>query len=337
MDLNVTPKYDVPKWNETRWNGCWNPEQGVGIYLHMGRYRYDLDMWWAQIVAYLPDQELVVQKLWGRSTHGAGVGLDGFELAMTENGWTSTFDGVCELTNITALAAAPRGSSAPLRSVRWDLTATEVTPTWDMYAETGGERLDHAGDAHVQGAFETTGSITVGGQEFRLDGVGFKDHSSGVRDFAVWHSHTFLVIVHPEWTAQLIVMRTPEGEDMAPWGVFWRRDGSREPIKSVEFPIMNDAYGGPVHSDLVFDIGTGQRFEYDVELVHALPMTITEENDNINGVDWGVDGDPVIIVEGKGKLTAPGEPPVYCFHERSVRRSMLSPVPGALESAAAAS
>jgi hypothetical protein len=337
MDSTVTPKYDVPKWNETRWNGCWNAEQGVGLYVHMGRYRYDLDMWWAQLVAYLPDNQLAVQKVWGRSTHPAGVETAGFELGMTDNGWTSRFDGVCELTSIEALGAAPRGSSAPVRSVRWDVTATEATQTWDMYADMGSARLDHAGDAHVQGAFETTGTLTVAGEEYRLDGVGFKDHSSGVRDFTNWHSHTFLVLVGPEWSAHLITMRNPEGEDTPPVGAFFRRDGSRETITKLEFPIMSDAFGGPVHSDLVFEISSGERFEYDVELIHALPMTITEENDNVNGVDWEVDGDPVVIVEGKGKCTAPDGVVVYCFHERSVRRSMLPPVARPVAGAAAAS
>jgi hypothetical protein len=25
---------DIPLWNETRWNGCWNPDDGVGLCHH---------------------------------------------------------------------------------------------------------------------------------------------------------------------------------------------------------------------------------------------------------------------------------------------------------------
>jgi len=86
MDLNMAPQYGVPSWNETRWNGCWNPDEGVGVYLHLGRFRHDLDMWWAQVVAYLPDQRLCVQRLWGRNPAEAGAQLAGLDLGMTEDG-----------------------------------------------------------------------------------------------------------------------------------------------------------------------------------------------------------------------------------------------------------
>jgi hypothetical protein len=67
LDLNAEPRRDVPQWSETRWNGCWNPDAGVGLYMHMGRFRKDLDMWWAQTVAYLPEGRLAVDRSWGRA------------------------------------------------------------------------------------------------------------------------------------------------------------------------------------------------------------------------------------------------------------------------------
>lgn len=65
----------VPLWSETRWNTVWNMDAGVGLYLHLGRFRRDLDYWWAQVVAYLPDSELCVTRLWGRNEPDAGVGI----------------------------------------------------------------------------------------------------------------------------------------------------------------------------------------------------------------------------------------------------------------------
>src|ERR1700738_1809631 len=87
LDATLRPNHDVPKWGETRWNGCWNPDEGVGLYLHMGRFRHGLDLWWAQTVAYLPDGMLAVDRSWGVDHDGAGVKTGVFELELTERGW----------------------------------------------------------------------------------------------------------------------------------------------------------------------------------------------------------------------------------------------------------
>jgi hypothetical protein len=323
MDPNAKPKYDVPLWNETRWHTCWNAEQGVGLYLHLGRFRQDLDLWWAQIGAYLPDRQLCVDRLWGKNPAAAGATIGGLQIDISEDGWSSSFEGVGELTTIDALGQAPRGSSAPSRPMRWEVTATAAAPVWDMYAGGGEERIAHAGDMHVQRAYETTGWLRIGSDEYRLDGVGWNDHSTGVRDLSPsWRYHSFLVLMAPEWTAHLISMGMADGEK--PLGAFFRRDGGREQIAHVEFPRMTDATGGPIHGALEFELSSGERFAYDVELVHAFPITVTEDNDNINGVDWNLPADPLVLVEGIGQVTGADGQTFHCFHERTARRNMLS-------------
>lgn len=66
--------------------------------------------------------------------------------------------------------------------------------------------------------------------------------------------------------------------------------------------------------------------DFDTELLHALPVTITLDNENINGVDWELDGDPLVLVEGKARLTAADGTVAYGFHERSALRSRLTRV-----------
>jgi hypothetical protein len=325
MDLNVKPKHDVPLWNETRWVGCWCPEPGVGLYLHMGRMRGNLDMWRAQVASYLPEGALCVDRFWGRNGREDGARIGGLDLEIADGGWQAAFDGVGQLTSTKALAAAPRGASAPARAMQFDVRSTAVTAVWDMYADRGEERLIMANDTHIQQAGETSGWLEVGDARYGLEGISFLDHSSGTRDFDPWTRHTYMMIVGPEWTAHLLGMGESDSGNPAPWGAFIRRDGARDTIAHLEFPLMTDATGSPTHSELVFEIGSGERFEFHAELVHTLPMTITEENDNINGVDWETPGDPVIFSEGNGRLTSPAGEVLHCFHERSARRSMLAP------------
>jgi hypothetical protein len=321
VDLNVEPRRDVPQWSETRWNGCWNPDEGVGLYIHMGRFRQDLDMWWAQTVAYLPEGRLAVDRSWGRTPEHDRVRTGNLELRLTEAGWTSSFDGVGELTSIEALARAPRGSSAPSVPMRWEVSAEPVSPVWDMYGGVEETQL-FAGDMHVQQGFRTSGTITVGEDEYRLDGVGFKDHSSGVRKWDGFGSHHFTLAVMPGWTLHEIVLMTPDGQARPPLGALFRGEQQLK-IERSEMPPLDDPTGAPRELELIVKAGDGEELTLRAELVHGLPMSITEANDNINGVDWEAEGDPIVLIEGIARLTQPDGTVGYAFLERSARRSAL--------------
>lgn len=322
QDLNVRqPPSDVPLWSETRFNGCWSPGSGTGVYLHAGRFRRDLDLWWCQVVAYLPNGELCVDRLWGRNAAAAGVRLGGLDLTIDEDSWTSTLDGVGQLTTTAELARGPRGCSAPSRTLRWDLTARPSAPMWDMYADGGSSGLAHA-DTHVQRGWHVTGSLTVDGQVHQIDGVGFNDHSSGPRDMSVWSGHRFVLIVHDDWTAHLGVLDDPDGVPQRPWGAFFR-NGEQHAITAFSLDPLADAAGAPMHSKLSFGVSNGEQFDFEAELMHALPMTITDDNDNINGVDWEIEGNPLVLIEGNARLTASDGSVAYCFFERSRHRAGL--------------
>lgn len=335
MDTNHTPNLEVPKWSETRWNGCWSPEQGVGLYLHMGRFRKDLDLWWVQSVAYLPGGELVVDLSFGRAPDHAHIRTGTFELAQTEQGWTSTFDGGAQRTTTEALAAAPRGEGAPWSRVAWEVSAEGSAPVWDLYA--GGESLgDQAGDSHIQQGYRTAGSLTVDGETYSLDGVGYKDHSSGVRKWDGYGSHNFVCVHMPDWTGHLIAMHGTDGQTQATIGAFFR-DGEEHRLESFEMPIMADALGGPERHELTVKPAGGEEITLDVEVLHECPITITDGGDNINGIDWEADADPIVILaEGAARFTDPDGGVGYGFHERGILRSALERPAAAIAAAQSA-
>ena len=73
MDINRKANHDIPMWSETRWCGCYNPEQGVGLFLHAGRLRNNLDWWWAQTAIYLPGERVAVERSWVKNPDEIGV------------------------------------------------------------------------------------------------------------------------------------------------------------------------------------------------------------------------------------------------------------------------
>jgi hypothetical protein len=100
--------------------------------------------------------------------------------------------------------------------------------------------------------------------------------------------------------------------------------GEQFPMARTELATLTDPAGGPAEQLLTVQHDGGQLLKIRTELLAALPMTITEENDNINGIDWEADGDPVVLVEGIARLTEPDGTVGYGMFERGARRSALT-------------
>jgi hypothetical protein len=323
VDVNQEPRRDVQMWSETRWNGCWNPELGVGLYIHVGRYRRDLDLWWAQTVAYLPDGKLAVDRSFGRSDDSRRVQTGSLDLRAERGGWSSSFDGVAELTSTAALTQAPRGASAPSVPMRWEVRAAAASPVWDIYGDMS-EKQIFAGDTHIEQSFTTTGTLTVDGQDYRLDGIGFKDHSSGVRDWnESYGSHAFVVAVMPGWSMHSMVLRSREGAERPPMGALFS-GGEQHPIMRSELSPNGDLLSGPADAVLTVQRQSGEPFDLRLELLHQLPIMITDAGDNINGIGWGVESPSMVVMEGIAKVKAPDGTVGHAFFERGSRRESLA-------------
>jgi hypothetical protein len=323
-DLNLEPNRAVPRWSETRWNGCWNPDEGVGLYLHMGRFRHDLDLWWAQTIAYLPGGMLAVDRSWGRSDRSALVSTGVFTLENTAHGWNSRYRGAPQLTTIDALERAPQGGGSPSAAVSWEMHAEPVSPVWDLYASRTVERQTVVGDTHIQQGFTTSGELTVAGRSYRLDGVGFKDHSSGTREWDGYGSHNFLLAVMPGWTLHAIMIYGPAGEPRGPLGAVFR-DGEQIAISSFELaPLARLGESErdreyPVEIELV----TGELIECTASVLHELPITITDNADNVNGIDWNAELPATVLQEGIARLTTADGTVGYSMFERGLPRQQL--------------
>jgi hypothetical protein len=323
IDRNLQPNRDLPKWSETRWNGCWNPDEGVGLYLHMGRFRHGLDLWWAQTIVYLPDGQLAVDRSWGVQSDDAGVKTGVFELELTAGGWSSRYDGAPQLTTLGDLLERPQGSAAPSVAVSWDVVAEPVSPAWDLYGGSS-ERQVFAGDTHIQQAFTTSGQLTVGDRTYRLDGVGFKDHSSGTRAWDGYGSHNFLLAVMPGWSLHAIMLYGPNGEPRGPFGAVLR-DGDQIPITRFELDVLTSFEEASEEHPVTIELANGEVLELRAERLHELPITVTDQGDNLTGIDWDADLPSTVIQEAAARLTTADGTVGYSLFERGVRREALQP------------
>ncbi|WP_236977350.1 DUF7064 domain-containing protein [Mycobacterium kiyosense] len=230
------------------------------------------------------------------------------------------------MTTIDSLALRHEGSGAPLATVTFDVEAIGRQHEWDMYSGSD-TRLDFAGEKHIQQGFTTTGTVRVGDEVYSLDGIGFKDHSAGKRDFTGWHRHHFMMLVHDDWTCHAVRMLTPDGGGHTLGALI--RNGVQHKVTRFELAELADTAGGPSTGDVLIEIDSGERLEFSSELRHALPMLMTMDNEYVNGIDWQLADDPIVLIEGKARLVASDGSIVHCFHERSARRSLVSrPITG---------
>lgn len=323
LDVNSDINSSVPLWSETRWNGCWSPETGAGLYIHAGRFRKDLRFWWVHYAAYLPGGRLVVDRFWTRNLAGAGVRSELLDLEMTTTGWSSAHDGAGELTSSEALARAARGCSAPSVRVRWDVTATNLTPVWDMYSSVDTEQ-SFATSLHLQQASRTTGTLHVGDETYDLSGVGFYDHSSGGRSHTGWNGHRFLLGVMPGYSLHAIAVLGPDGTPGRVLGVVKAGDEQR-PIEQFDAQGAETVRDEPRDQHIVVTGPDGRPLTLRVEIVHTLPHTVTPDNEHLNGIDLDLEGDPLVMFESVARLTDPSGVVGWGHFERSARRSALRP------------
>jgi hypothetical protein len=324
VDTNRKPKHDVPMWSETRWGGCYNPDEGVGLYIHAGRFRGHLDWWWAQTAIYLPGGRVAVERSWIRNTSEMGVKTASLHLRSEEKGgWSADFDGIVEIATTAELGKSARGATAPCVPASFKVTADGSRPWWDMHAWIAAKQ-DFA-DMHVEQMGRCQGTLQVGAERYRLDGVSYFDHSSGVRDWTHFHSHHFANIAMPDATIYQIGVYSSPTEARAPIGAWFDASGKGAKIESSVMPRLESVVGAPQEFEWLVKVEGRKEMALRVEVLHNFPMTVTFDNDNINGVAWDVDpaGDPIFMVESQVRVTAPDGSVGYGHVERSNRRSCL--------------
>jgi hypothetical protein len=202
----------------------------------------------------------------------------------------------------------------------WDVDLELVRDPWTPFSHN--ESSEWA-DAHTQQQYVARGSLTVDGQTWSLDGPGWGDHSSGVRTWDGFGGHTFVNAPLPGAGLVLINVRTPAGDTAMTTGALLLEDGTSDPVTDVKFPWLSSLVGAPESFELMVTTESGRTAEWNVDVLHTLPATISELNDNANGLDWRARGNPLFLAECIARFTTPDGVTGYGHLERSVKRSKV--------------
>lgn len=287
LDKLGTPRNDIPDWNETLFLALWNPDEGVGVWMHAGVHQEDRDLWWVQTYALLPDGVVLADRSYARLRHGGG----NLKVNVIEplRRWHFEFDGAAEVTS-TAELAKDGLTLGIATSLRFDITFNAVTPLYDMYAALG-QGAHMVGDAshsqrlhHEQGG-TAVGTMTALGETWQLDGPVVRDHSRGVRDLSAYAGHVWNYAVWPEQRRGLSFLSvwTPPERTVALSAVMISEGDHTETSRDFQLRSTNVIDGVP--RDFTLDIirADGSRLALTGRVVHNVTVTYAPPNHNFIG------------------------------------------------------
>jgi hypothetical protein len=329
MNRNYTPRPETKHWSETRWVGSWNPNSNVGLWVHAGRCRGDLGLWWVQVVVYLPDGQLVVDRSFSRGLGEpdtppcAGLRLEPDDKAEE---WIATFDGAGESTTTAKLATHARGSGVA-QPLRWTLSGKAAAPAWSPLGESDNDSQSF-GDRHMQRTAEVQGELAFGGKAYPLDGVGFVDHSGGPRSFTDHSGHLFVCAVMPGFVIHAMTLYNMDGTPKFSGGAIIAGD-TQTAVARVESPPAENLLGAPQTFDLAITDTSGAAHHLRIDVLHTAAVTMTNENHNLIGIDWDNAADTLVLTECPVRITTQDGAVGYGHIERANRRREFDPTSGA--------
>ena len=315
--------HDIPHWSETMYFHVWNPVQDVGVFVHVGRWPADLDLWWAQVIAMLPDGELLVDRSWGRARDHRGPATGNLQVECIEplKTWRVSFDGAGEPTTRERMSAGPVGAGRAA-AFKFSVDLHSAAPVWDMHGALGLDNLSWAASHHTQG-FRSMGGLSSEGRSWDLTGVAHRDHSSGPRNFGDFGGLNFFVVVFPESgrVANGLVNWRRRGE--VDHRVFTIQQRGRCEIGTdVKVTGLADLSTHRPHR-IQISFGGDTPRKYVADVLHGYTLTALEPNLNVNGAAHDEETDPLLLTQGAVRVVADDGEVGWGVVERDYRRSML--------------
>lgn len=129
------PFPQAPHWSENFCLASFDPRSGVGLWLHLGRWRKDINLWRETVVVHFPDGTTVAHRAIGRANAAPdGPGGPNFAIRVLEGGHRLryTFEGGARRLKSELLRHGPL-PDGPKDIVRFDVTFDSNAEIWDLH------------------------------------------------------------------------------------------------------------------------------------------------------------------------------------------------------------
>jgi len=233
---NLAPEDDYlhelgpePNFNESAYYNFFDRQQKLGGWFRIGN-RANEGNAERTVCLYLPDGRVLFS--FGRPKIANNDAFDAaglrFEVQEPTQRHRTTFEGtLLELAEPRAMAdpkAAFEGN--PKKKVSFDLIHEAVGPLYGSKAEKKADEDPEQsfGRAHFEQHMHVTGTLSIEGERFAIDGFGLRDHSWGPRYWQAIHSYEWLTLnFGPDLGAMVsVIQRDAAGKQRTAGGVLQR-------------------------------------------------------------------------------------------------------------------
>jgi hypothetical protein len=309
---------DLPNWSENYCLAGYDPKCGVGMWLHMGRWRKDLTMWRELVVLRLPDGRVVAHKAIGNARAAEdGPGGPHYAIRIIEPGHklSYSFHGGARVLPAAEMRPGLVGQG-PCEPVHFELTFESNGDIWDL--QKVGSRQEFLPAGHIEQIGRLTGTISVGDQTYTFDALANRDHSLGARDNRKLSSHQWHQGYFENGIGFLLfdAVHRGETEPVFSEAVVFEGDKLYEAKLAIDWRCDDVAKDTkPFGFDLTYEKGT---LRVDaVSFPDQSYLCFTAPNDMYMGVYQAGDP-PLTLLEQSVILKLNGEVPGYGCFERTV-------------------
>ena len=281
---NIVPEDDYlhplgpeENFNESMYFNFFDREHGTGGFVRMGNRANE---GYAEMTTclYLPGGRVLFQ--YGRPRISSNDAFDGagmrFEVIEPGVQLRTRYEGrVVDLADPTAMTDP---SSAfrenPMKTVTLDLVHEGVGPMYGHKAEgPAADPTKEFARAHYEQHMRATGTLSIDGEELRIDGLGLRDHSWGPRYWQAIHAYRWLTVnFGPDFGMMISVIWGEKGGAPRQSGVVLR-DGTLTNIVAAEIDTEHEENGvfhRALHARVTLE--SGETLEVDGDVKGFIPL-----------------------------------------------------------------
>jgi hypothetical protein len=192
------PLPQVEHWSENFCLASFDPRLGIGLWLHIGRWRKDLELWRETVVVTWPDGSVTGYRAFGNArSSDQGPGGANFAIRLLETGgvedprrsFSYSFLGGVQRT-VSAAMRAGLLLDGPRHRLSLELSFLSRSDIWDLHRIGGSQEF--VGTGHIEQIGRVRGTIGFGDARYDFDSLGNRDHSMGRRDTSSLGAHHWM-------------------------------------------------------------------------------------------------------------------------------------------------